>query len=64
MFEHGGFRPLWPVIFFLPLFFVGAAYLLESVRHGRAWTALIRLPFGRHARLRPIVRSGRDDRHI
>ena len=61
MFEHGGFRPLWPVIFFLPLFVVGAAYLLGSVLHGRAWMTLIRLPFGRQPGLRPIVRSHSDD---
>jgi len=64
MFVHGGFRPVWPVIFFLPLFFVGAAYLLESVRNGRAWMALMHLPCGRHPRLRPIVRSGRDDQRM
>lgn len=32
MFVHGGFRPLWPVIFFLPWFFLGVAYLLEWLR--------------------------------
>jgi hypothetical protein len=42
MFEHEAFRPLWPVIFFLPWFFLGAAYLLESVRHRRSWMGAIR----------------------
>lgn len=36
MFAHAGFRPLWPVIFFLPLFFIGVAFILESVRHRRS----------------------------
>jgi hypothetical protein len=31
MFEHAGFRPLWPVIAFLPWFLLGSAYLLRSV---------------------------------
>ena len=35
MFEHGGFRPLWPVIFLLPWFLVGTASLLKSLRHQR-----------------------------
>ena len=33
-FEHAGLRPLWPVIFFLPWFFVGVAYLVKAMRHG------------------------------
>lgn len=28
MFLHPGFRPLWPVIFFLPWLLLGAAYIL------------------------------------
>jgi hypothetical protein len=33
MLENPGFRPLWPVILFLPLFLVGLGYLLDWVRH-------------------------------
>lgn len=42
MFVHAAFRPLWPVIFFLPLFFVGVAYLLEAVLHLRSWIGPMR----------------------
>ena len=41
MFLHTGPRTLWPVIFFLPWFFLGSAYLLEWALH-RRWS--IRLP--------------------
>jgi len=27
MFSHSAYRPLWPLIFFLPWFFLGSAYL-------------------------------------
>jgi hypothetical protein len=30
-FAHLGFRPLWPVIFFAPWFFLGLAFLLRSM---------------------------------
>jgi hypothetical protein len=36
MFEHVAFRPLWPVIFFLPLVLVGLAYLVESLLQRRS----------------------------
>ena len=43
MLGHAGFRPLWPVILFMPWFFLGVALLVRSVRkspistpHGRA----------------------------
>jgi len=39
VFVHTGFRPLWPVLFFLPWFFLGVAYLVESVLHRRHPTA-------------------------
>jgi tetratricopeptide (TPR) repeat protein len=35
-FAHGGFRALWPAIFFLPWFSVGIAYLLEGLLHRRS----------------------------
>ena len=35
MFENPGFRPLWPVILFLPLLLVGLGYLLDWVLHRR-----------------------------
>lgn len=31
MFDHTGFRSLWPVMLLLPWFFVGLAYLLTAV---------------------------------
>jgi hypothetical protein len=52
MFAHSGYRPLWPLIFFLPWLFLGSAYLGEWVLHrwsrsirvspvrSRRWTAL------------------------
>jgi hypothetical protein len=36
---HGGFRALWPAIFFLPWFSLGIAYLLEGLLH-RRWRSL------------------------
>jgi hypothetical protein len=33
MFSHGGFRPLWPVVFFLPWLILGIMYLIDAVRH-------------------------------
>jgi hypothetical protein len=30
MFEHAGFRPLWPVVAFIPWFLLGLAYLVRS----------------------------------
>jgi len=32
MFAHAGFKPLWPVIVFVPWIFLGLAYLLRAVR--------------------------------
>ena len=31
MFAHAGFRPLWPVIFFVPWLLLGLAFLLQSM---------------------------------
>lgn len=45
LFQHGGYRSLWPVIVFLPWYLIGLAYLLRAVfghrkddrpPHGRA----------------------------
>jgi len=33
MFTHAGYRPLWPVIFFLPWIGLGIAYLAEVLVH-------------------------------
>jgi hypothetical protein len=33
MFQHLGFRSLWPVVLLLPWFFVGLAYLLAALLH-------------------------------
>jgi hypothetical protein len=35
MFPHSGYRPLWPLIFFLPWVFLGSAYLGGWVLHRR-----------------------------
>src|SRR5947208_1783724 len=35
IFQHEGFRALWPVVFFLPWFLVGVAYLVAAMVHGR-----------------------------
>ena len=35
MFEHGEFRPLWPVIFLLPWLLLGSASLLKALRQLR-----------------------------
>ena len=41
MFPHAGPRGLWPVIFFLPWFLVGSAYLGEWALHrGARWLRL------------------------
>jgi hypothetical protein len=50
-FAHTGFRPLWPVIFFLPLLALGVAFLLQAMHRPatpakRAAAALLR-PRGR-----------------
>ena len=36
MFVHSGYRPLWPLIFFLPWLFLGSAYLGGWVLHRRS----------------------------
>jgi len=36
MFAHSGYRPLWPLIFFLPWLFLGSAYLGGWVLHRRS----------------------------
>ena len=32
MFAHGGPRPVWPVLLFLPMLYLGVAFLWESLR--------------------------------
>jgi hypothetical protein len=59
MFMHAGFKPFWPVIFFLPWFIFGIACFLAVVVH-------------RRRRAAPIVRvdgvlseaDGRRDHHL
>jgi hypothetical protein len=41
LFADSGFRPLWPVIFFLPWFFIGIACLLAPALQRRSTTATI-----------------------
>jgi hypothetical protein len=36
MFAHSAYRPLWPLIFFLPWLFLGSAYLGGWVLHRRS----------------------------
>lgn len=59
MFAHAaGFRPLWPVILFLPWLLVGIAWLLRSLLPGRK-QILLHVP-------RPAVLSSQrsvNDRH-
>jgi hypothetical protein len=62
MFEHEGFRPLWPVIFFLPWLLVGAAYLLESMLHLRSGTASNHPFSGFHSGLRSAASKERSRR--
>ena len=38
MFAHSGYRPLWPLIFFLPWLLLGSAYLGGWVLHRRSRT--------------------------
>jgi hypothetical protein len=33
MFAHAGFRPLWPVIVFVPWIFLGFAFLMRALRN-------------------------------
>jgi hypothetical protein len=62
MFEHEGFRPLWPVIFFLPWLLVGVGYLLESVLHWRSRTASSHPVYVFHSRLTSNANKYRDQR--
>jgi hypothetical protein len=62
MFEHEGFRPLWPVIFFLPWLLLGAAYLVESVLHWRSWRASNHPVYGFPSGLRSTANEQRDRR--
>jgi hypothetical protein len=43
MFEHVGFKPLWPVVFFLPWLLLGLALMVESVRHQRFRVSALRI---------------------
>src|SRR5262245_48213558 len=49
MFAHTGFRPLWPVIFFLPWFLLGAAYILQAIAQRRVQPAALRVSAGARA---------------
>jgi hypothetical protein len=48
MFPHPGFRPLWPVIFFLPWLLLGAAYILLWALHRRPVMRRIQQPEQMH----------------
>ena len=41
MFAHAGFRPLWPVVFFLPWFLLGVAYIFQALLQPRSPMASI-----------------------
>ena len=48
MFAHSTFRPLWPVVFFLPWLLVGAAYILEALLQRRSRLAGTQHAVGAH----------------
>lgn len=48
MFAHSAFRPLWPVIFFVPWLLVGAAYILEALLHRRSRVVVTQRAVGTH----------------
>lgn len=48
MFAHAAFRPLWPVVFFLPWLFVGAAYILEALLRRRSRSAVAQRAIAAH----------------
>src|SRR6478735_4968119 len=48
MFAHSAFRPLWPVVFFLPWLLVGAAYILEALLQRRSRVAVTPRAVGAH----------------
>ena len=55
MFVHAaGFRPLWPVILFLPWLLVGIAWLVRSLSHGKRQVH----PLVQVARRAPVRRAG------
>ncbi len=35
LFQHGGYRSLWPAIVFLPWYLIGLAYLIRAVLRPR-----------------------------
>ena len=44
LFQHGGYRSLWPVMMFLPWYLIGLAYLIKALlRHRRE----VKSPHGR-----------------
>jgi hypothetical protein len=49
MFAHAGFKPFWPVIFFLPWFIFGVACLLAVVLHRRPRAAAVQTAGGASA---------------
>ncbi|HYL71699.1 MAG TPA: hypothetical protein VEY89_10410, partial [Candidatus Dormibacteraeota bacterium] len=53
MFAHSAFRPLWPVVFFLPWLLVGAAYILEALLHRRSRSALTARVLDTHVQHQP-----------
>jgi hypothetical protein len=61
MFGNIGFRPLWPVIFFLPWLFLGIAWLLESLLHRNSATTMGIYPKSRRppAGVQPAIRAKR-----
>ena len=35
LFQHGGYRSLWPMIAFAPWYLIGVAYLVKAMLHRR-----------------------------
>jgi hypothetical protein len=44
LFQHEGFRSLWPAVFFLPWFLLGVAYLVAAMIHGRREVRALSVP--------------------
>jgi len=53
MFAHSAFRPLWPVVFFLPWLLVGVAYIFEALLRRRVRLASLQRAVDTHLHRHP-----------
>ena len=53
LFQHAGFRSLWPVALFLPWLLVGVAYLVAAMIHGTREVRPLSVPVRRSLQARP-----------